>query len=725
MASNLPHIRAGIEGQWRDDDTTSQDVNLESSTILPDAVDPLFLIETDDAGNLWTSAGDRGAIDSPSPAASSLESLGGAATPGASATGLSGAAMLEGTATVGLGGATAAQVREAVDDSGLSVTGAGIKVGVLSDSFNDLGGAAADEADGALPSTVTVVKDLPSGGTDEGRAIMQVVHDIAPGASLYFYTAFESEQDFANGILTLAADGCKVICDDVSYYDEPFFQNGIVAQAIQTVEQQGVVYVTAAGNDASDAYQSAWTPIQNVTVDGMSLQDAESFGGSPLQTITIGDSPREQVPLLLEWNQPYGSATSGLEMLVFQNGRLLGSFTNASDDEPNNPWIGVKLAGGNTYQIAIENTSGPDPGLIKEIAAGDGISVSISGANVGSVYGHAMSPSAITVGAVSAAETPAFGVAPPESESFSSSGAGTELLFSNSGTAFATPELLNPVTVSGVDDIQTTLSGNLGDFYGTSAATPTVAAIAALMLQENPDLSPAQVSQMLAESAIPFGNSAVSGAGLVQADVAVSLAAETSSACYCCGTKILTDRGEVAVEDLRPGDLLVTIDGRTTPIVWIGHQTVSTTFSDPLRVLPIRIKAGAFDDNVPSRDLLVSPDHAILVDQVLIQAGALVNGSSIVRETKVPATFTYYHVELDVHTLILAENTPAETFVDNVDRLAFDNWQEHQALYVDGKTIIEMLYPRAKAYRQVPQSMRQRLAERGRRIYGTGMLSVA
>jgi len=261
------------------------------------------------------------------------------------------------------------------------------------------------------------------------------VHDIAPGASLYFYTAFESEQDFANGILTLAADGCKVICDDVSYYDEPFFQNGIVAQAIQTVEQEGVVYVTAAGNDASNAYQNVWTPT-SLTVPGrfheMTFQDAENFGNGPLQTITIGDSPTQKVPLLLEWNQPYGAATSGLEMLVFQNARLLGSFTNASDDEPNNPWIGVKLAGGNTYQIAIVNTSGPDPGLIKEIAAGDGISVSISGANVGSVYGHAMSPYAITVGTVSTAETQAFGVSPPESESFSSSGAGTKLVFSNS-----------------------------------------------------------------------------------------------------------------------------------------------------------------------------------------------------------------------------------------------------------------------------------------------------
>jgi hypothetical protein len=115
---------------------------------------------------------------------------------------------------------------------------------------------------------------------------------------------------------------------------------------------------------------------------------------------------------------------------------------------------------------------------------------------------------------------------------------------------------------------------------------------------------------------------------------------------------------------------------------------------------------------VPSRDLLLSPDHAILVGDVLIQAGALVNGISILRETDVPPIFTYYHIELDDHSLILAENTAAETFIDNVDRLAFDNWQEHEAFYPDGKPIVEMPYPRAKSHRQVPRAVREHLAER-------------
>jgi hypothetical protein len=428
---------------------------------------------------------------------------------------------------VGPGGATAAQVQQALDESGLSVNGSGIRVGVLSDSFNNLGGAAADEADGALPpaSDIEVLKDLPSGGTDEGRAMMQIIHDIAPGASLAFYTAFDSEQDFANGILALAAAGCKVIVDDVSYFDEPFFQNGVVAQAIQTVEAEGVTYVTAAGNDASNGYQSAWTPISG-TYNGTTLTDAESFGGSLVQTITINtEGTGYDIPLLLEWNQAYGQATSDLEILVFNShGQLVGTATNASSNELTNPWVEYDFSQSGTYYVAIENLSGPNPGLIKEITEGDGLPATISGANSGTVFGHAMTPGAISTGAVSTADTPAFGFSSPVAESFSSSGAGTELLFANNGNALSSPDVLSPVAVSGVDDIETTVPGGLSDFYGTSAAAASLAGVAALLLSANPNLTPAQVEQIMEETALPMSNSAVSGAGLVQVDAAVAAA---------------------------------------------------------------------------------------------------------------------------------------------------------------------------------------------------------
>ncbi|MGJ5206459.1 Hint domain-containing protein [Bradyrhizobium sp. HKCCYLR20261] len=188
------------------------------------------------------------------------------------------------------------------------------------------------------------------------------------------------------------------------------------------------------------------------------------------------------------------------------------------------------------------------------------------------------------------------------------------------------------------------------------------------------------------------------------------------SLCFMAGTLVRTPHGEAAVETLKRGDQVLTHDGRIATVDWLGVQTISLRFADKLRVLPIRIKAGALGDNVPARDLLVSPDHAILVEGALIHAGALVNGTSIVRETNVPTTFTYYHVEVEDHSLILAENTPAETFVDNIDRLHFDNWAEHEALYPNGKPINELPYPRAKSHRQVPVATRVMLAARAQAL---------
>lgn len=195
--------------------------------------------------------------------------------------------------------------------------------------------------------------------------------------------------------------------------------------------------------------------------------------------------------------------------------------------------------------------------------------------------------------------------------------------------------------------------------------------------------------------------------------------------CFMAGTHIATPLGEVVVESLRPGDFVLTSDGRSARISWIGRRLVSRLFADPLRVLPVRIRAGALTDESPSRDLLLSPDHAIFLDGGLYQAGTLVNDSSIVRESNVSTTFTYYHVELDDHSLILAENVPAETFIDYIDRMAFDNWEEHQIAYPHSKPIVEMPYPRAKAHRQVPPQVRDALAQRAGVLYRLASSSAA
>jgi hypothetical protein len=176
--------------------------------------------------------------------------------------------------------------------------------------------------------------------------------------------------------------------------------------------------------------------------------------------------------------------------------------------------------------------------------------------------------------------------------------------------------------------------------------------------------------------------------------------------CFYPGTRIATPNGDVTVENLSRGDMVLTENG-PLPIRWIGTSQASTRFADPLRVLPIRIRAGALGLGLPRRDLLLSPDHAIFLDGILVQAGALVNGQNIIREKNVPETFTYYHVELATHELLSAEGVKAETFVDNVDRMAFSNWDDRDA---PAEAILEMDIPRAKSARQLPRSLRDRLA---------------
>jgi Hint domain len=198
------------------------------------------------------------------------------------------------------------------------------------------------------------------------------------------------------------------------------------------------------------------------------------------------------------------------------------------------------------------------------------------------------------------------------------------------------------------------------------------------------------------------------------AELTVNSSTDNLTLCFMAGTMIATPAGATAVETLCPGDLVSLAAGGAAPIAWLGRQTIAPRFADPLRAQPIRVMAHALGDGMPARDLLISPDHALLVDGLLVHAGALVNGVSIRRETDLPEMFTYYHIELADHALILAENTPAETFIDHAGRLAFDNWEEHPR----GADLVEMDLPRAKSARQLPMASRARLAERGAALYG-------
>jgi hypothetical protein len=188
----------------------------------------------------------------------------------------------------------------------------------------------------------------------------------------------------------------------------------------------------------------------------------------------------------------------------------------------------------------------------------------------------------------------------------------------------------------------------------------------------------------------------------------------SSVACFLPGTQIATPDGEVAVEALQIGDLVVTADGRAVSVRWIGIQTVVSRFGTSETRFPVVIAAGAFGEGLPARELRVTADHALLVDGVLVNAGALVNGTTIRRITpeEIGERFTVYHIETDAHEVILAEGMPTETFVGHVSRRIFDNHAQYAALYGDEPPpLAERTEPRAMSQRQVPPHVRTRVAE--------------
>lgn len=197
--------------------------------------------------------------------------------------------------------------------------------------------------------------------------------------------------------------------------------------------------------------------------------------------------------------------------------------------------------------------------------------------------------------------------------------------------------------------------------------------------------------------------------------------ADETALCFMQGTLIATPFGDVKVEELKAGDLVLLVDGSTAPVRWVGHQTVSLRFVDPARAVPVLIKAGALGNGLPVRDLRVSPAHALLVDGNLVQAGALVNGSSILRDEAAPQVFTYHHVELAQHALLVAEGAPAESFIDSVEEVPFHNAAEREGF----APVEPMDLPRARSHRQVPAVTRARLAAVAAEIAGEKVAAAA
>jgi hypothetical protein len=438
------------------------------------------------------------------------------------------------------------------------LSGAGIKVGVLSDSFNCLGGAPADVASGDLPLVQVLQEDpLCAFGTDEGRAMLQIVHDVAPGAFLAFATAEGGEANFANNILALAASGARVIVDDIGYPTELMFQDGISAQAVGTVVGQGVAYFSAAGNDARQSYESVFRPGA-VFMDGQIPAPnpfLHFFGGTAhnfapsgppdvFQRITIPQGG--QLFIIFQWDSPGASACIGcpgspndLDIYLLNAAASQVVAASATDNlggDPVEVLSFVNFGPTADFNLMIVNFTGPSPGFVKYIndtnGALTGIVQEFNTAS-GTVFGHPNAIGAEAVGAAAWYNTPAFGVSPPLLEPFSSSGP-TSVLFDTAGNRFPSPVVRQKPGVVGPDGVNNTFFGvdipqdpdTFPNFFGTSAAAPHAAAAAALLLQLQPILPPVSIYSALRSTAIDMGAPGVdfdTGYGLIQANAAAAL----------------------------------------------------------------------------------------------------------------------------------------------------------------------------------------------------------
>ena len=182
--------------------------------------------------------------------------------------------------------------------------------------------------------------------------------------------------------------------------------------------------------------------------------------------------------------------------------------------------------------------------------------------------------------------------------------------------------------------------------------------------------------------------------------------------CFASGTMILTPEGERPVEALRPGDAVVTASGETVAVAWVGHRHLDLRrHPQPERAQPVRVAAHAFGPGLPHRDLVVSPGHALFVDDVLIPAGVLVNGTSVAQLDR--SEVVYHHVELPVHDVLVADGMPAESYLDCGNRGTFENHDGPVTLHPDlvaSALNLELAYAPVLLHGPVVDRVRARLA---------------
>ncbi len=391
--------------------------------------------------------------------------------------------------------------------------------------------------------------------------MLQIVHDVAPGAALGFATAEGGDLAFANNIEALADTfGAKIIADDIVYFDEPYFQEGPIGQAIDTVTGEGVTYFSAAGNFGSQAYESSNVSFMNDTIAGISGSPGSYYNFNPTGTATdkqqITMTAGQQIDFGLQWDQPFyttNGVTTDLNFYLLNDttGAVVASSTtdNVATQTPLQLLSYTNSTGATaTYDVVIQNavipagdpgagTVGTTPGVIKYVNFGSNdfgdVIFDNFATNSPTIVPHAADPENMAVGAAPAVEqrTP---------ETFTALGPAT-FLFDAAGDRLTTPEVVDKPNIMSIDGVSTTFFGETTNeyngkpvFFGTSAATPGAAGVAALVLQANPTFTPAQIDARLESTADPdisatagdfnditTGDPDIVGAGLIDAYRAV------------------------------------------------------------------------------------------------------------------------------------------------------------------------------------------------------------
>ncbi|MEB3212177.1 MAG: S8 family serine peptidase [Leptolyngbyaceae bacterium] len=447
-----------------------------------------------------------------------------------------------------------------------NVDGTGVTIGIISDSFDALGKADADIRQGELPgqrnpnrylSAVQVLRDDPT-GSDEGRAMAQIIHDVAPGAALLFY-APRSVLDFALGIDELVEAGADIIVDDLGFSEQPFFQDGPVSQAVSRAVQRGVTYISAAGNYGHASYESEFRASgQTFTVSGATFEAHDFDPGIAtdiFQSITIPGF--SDFDIAFNWSEPFRSfglgagATNDIDLFLMTQPRVPVSFqdfalvaaslnTNIGGDPQEFLFVSNRSFRETEYYLVIGKQQGisnaPNPELIKWIdfenvgTEYEYVNEFLGQSENGTVYGHPNAEGAIAVGAVQFDRTPAFGETIITPRLFTSLG-GTPILFDTRGQELRNPVIRDKPQLIGPDGVSTSVL-DFETFPGTSAAAPHIAAVVALMLERagKRRLSPDDIRDILLKSTLDVGTPGfdrITGSGFIQANLAVMNVAPT------------------------------------------------------------------------------------------------------------------------------------------------------------------------------------------------------